>query len=187
MRRNTRLPELLAPAGDFEALLAAVEAGADAIYIGGRSFSARAFAKNFDLDEISLAVKYTHLHGVRLYVTINTLVYDKVNILSVAECLYNIFYRLNIFPTMIQIPNESIFAAAMVGPMGRSKRSADKNPARAQTADRAQERSTTPRKLLISRIAERAGKITSAEISREPTSFIAITIITAVTEAMRIL
>ena len=77
MRRNTRLPELLAPAGDFEALLAAVSAGADAIYIGGRSFSARAFAKNFDLDEISLAVKYTHLHGVKLYVTINTLVYDK--------------------------------------------------------------------------------------------------------------
>ena len=77
MRRNTRLPELLAPAGDFEALLAAVKAGADAIYIGGRSFSARAFAKNFDLDEISLAVKYTHLHGVKLYVTINTLVYDK--------------------------------------------------------------------------------------------------------------
>lgn len=77
MRRNTRLPELLAPAGDFEALLAAVKAGADAIYIGGRSFSARAFAKNFDLDEISLAVKYTHLHGVKLYVTVNTLVYDK--------------------------------------------------------------------------------------------------------------
>ena len=77
MRRNTRLPELLAPAGDFEALIAAVKAGADAIYIGGKSFSARAFAKNFDLDEISLAVKYTHLHGVRLYVTINTLVYDK--------------------------------------------------------------------------------------------------------------
>ena len=77
MRRNTRLPELLAPAGDFEALLAAVKAGADAVYVGGRSFSARAFAKNFDLDEISLAVRYAHLHGVKLYVTVNTLVYDK--------------------------------------------------------------------------------------------------------------
>ena len=84
MRRNTRLPELLAPAGDFEALLAAVSAGADAIYIGGRSFSARAFAKNFDLDEIALAVKYTHLHGVKLYVTVNTLVYDKELPLAIA-------------------------------------------------------------------------------------------------------
>ena len=94
MRRNTRLPELLAPAGDFEALLAAVKAGADAIYIGGRSFSARAFAKNFDLDEISLAVKYTHLHGVKLYVTINTLVYDKELPLAIAYA--GELYRLGV-------------------------------------------------------------------------------------------
>ena len=94
MRRNTRLPELLAPAGDFEALLAAVSAGADAIYIGGRSFSARAFAKNFDLDEISLAVKYTHLHGVKLYVTVNTLVYDKELPLAIAYA--GELYRLGV-------------------------------------------------------------------------------------------
>jgi len=77
MRRKTKLPELLAPAGDFESLYAAVEGGADAVYVGGKVFGARAFAKNFDIDELSRAVLYCHVHGVRLYVTVNTLVYDK--------------------------------------------------------------------------------------------------------------
>jgi len=77
MRRKTKLPELLAPAGSFECLLAAVEAGADAVYLGGRRFGARAFAKNFDIDELSRAVSYCHLHGRRLYVTLNTLIEDK--------------------------------------------------------------------------------------------------------------
>ena len=77
MRRESALPELLAPAGSFECLLAAVEAGADAVYVGGLRFGARAFAKNFDLDELSRAVVYCHLHGVRLYVTVNTLVEDR--------------------------------------------------------------------------------------------------------------
>ena len=77
MKRKTTLPELLSPAGDFEALLAAVAGGADAVYIGGKSFSARAFAKNFELDEIREAVRYCHIHGVKLYVTLNTLIYDK--------------------------------------------------------------------------------------------------------------
>ena len=78
MRRKERLPELLAPAGDMACLRAAVLGGADAVYVGGKSFGARAFAKNFDIDELREAVRYTHLHGVRLYVTVNTLVYDKV-------------------------------------------------------------------------------------------------------------
>ena len=77
MRRKSDLPELLAPAGDFEALLAAVSAGADAVYLGGRAFGARAYAKNFDLDEIERAVEYCHLHGVKLYVTVNTLIFDR--------------------------------------------------------------------------------------------------------------
>lgn len=77
MRRNERLPELLAPAGDMACLRAAVCGGADAIYVGGKSFGARAYAKNFDIDELRLAVRYTHLHGVKLYVTVNTLVYDR--------------------------------------------------------------------------------------------------------------
>ena len=77
MRRKGALPELLSPAGDFEALVAAVKGGADAVYIGGKSFSARAFAKNFDMDEIRRAVRYCRLRGVKLYVTLNTLIYDK--------------------------------------------------------------------------------------------------------------
>ena len=76
MRRKDNLPELLAPAGDFECLVAAVKGGADAVYIGGKLFSARAYARNFDLDEIKKAVSYCHLHGVKLYVTMNILLYD---------------------------------------------------------------------------------------------------------------
>ncbi len=77
MKRNQKLPELLAPAGDADAFLAAVAAGADAIYIGGEHFGARAFAKNFSRDEMSFFVKYAHFFGVRVYVTLNTLIYDK--------------------------------------------------------------------------------------------------------------
>lgn len=77
MRRTTALPELLSPAGNFEALIAAIEAGADAVYLGGKSFGARAFAENFDINELTRAVEYAHLFGVKLFVTVNTLVYDK--------------------------------------------------------------------------------------------------------------
>ena len=77
MRRKSTLPELLAPAGDMRALIAAVEAGADAVYVGGKAFGARAYAKNFDIDELSHAVEYCHLFGVKLYVTVNTLVFDR--------------------------------------------------------------------------------------------------------------
>ena len=77
MRRKKPLPELLAPAGDMQCLYAAVEAGADAVYVGGKAFGARAYAKNFDKEELCFAVEYCHLHGVKLYVTVNTLVYDR--------------------------------------------------------------------------------------------------------------
>lgn len=77
MKRKNKLPELLSPAGSFECLIAAIEAGADAVYIGGKKFGARAFAKNFDIEEIERAVRYAHLHGTRIYVTLNTLVFDR--------------------------------------------------------------------------------------------------------------
>ena len=77
MRRKERLPELLAPAGSYECLVAAVAAGADAVYIGGKRFGARAYAKNFDTGELSRAVSYCRLNGVKLYVTLNTLITDK--------------------------------------------------------------------------------------------------------------
>ncbi len=77
MKRKTRLPELLAPAGNFECLIAAIKGGADAIYLGGKRFGARAYAKNFDTEEMSRAVTYAHLHGRKIYVTLNTLILDR--------------------------------------------------------------------------------------------------------------
>lgn len=68
--------ELLAPAGDMDALVAAVQNGADAVYVGGRLFGARANASNFDGEGLEGAVKYCHMHGVKLYMTVNTLVSD---------------------------------------------------------------------------------------------------------------
>jgi putative protease len=65
--------ELLAPAGTMESLYAAVQAGADAVYLGGNKFSARAYASNFDDEGMARAVEYCHLYGVKIYVTINTL------------------------------------------------------------------------------------------------------------------
>ena len=92
MYRKNTLPELLAPAGDMECLYAAVAAGADAIYVGGKRFGARAFAKNFDIDELALAVRYCHLQGVKLYVTLNTLIEDKemADAVEYAATLYRI-------------------------------------------------------------------------------------------------
>lgn len=69
-------PELLAPAGNMESLKAAIEAGADAIYLGGHMFGARSFAGNFSNEEIKEAVIYAHLYGVKIYVTVNTLIYE---------------------------------------------------------------------------------------------------------------
>lgn len=76
-------PELLSPAGSMESLYAAIEAGADAIYIGGKYFGARAYSKNFTLEEIEYAVNYAHLYDVKLYVAVNTLIYDD----EIDECL----------------------------------------------------------------------------------------------------
>ncbi len=68
--------ELLAPAGTWEALEAAVNAGADAVYLGGKAFGARQYANNFDRDEMVRAVSFAHLHRVRIYVTVNILIDD---------------------------------------------------------------------------------------------------------------
>jgi collagenase-like PrtC family protease len=72
-----KLPELLAPCGSYEALVAAVEGGADAVYFGGTAFNARMNAKNFDRDGIRSAVAYCHEKGVKAYITLNTQIYDR--------------------------------------------------------------------------------------------------------------
>lgn len=66
-------PEILAPAGSMDALKAAVSAGADAVYLGGSKFGARAFADNFDETALIQAIEYCHIYGVKVYLTVNTL------------------------------------------------------------------------------------------------------------------
>ena len=69
--------EILAPAGSMECLKAAVAAGADAVYTGGALFGARAYAHNLTEEELLEAIDYVHLHGKRLYLTVNTLIKDR--------------------------------------------------------------------------------------------------------------
>ena len=71
--KEKKRAELLAPAGSFASLKAAVAAGADAVYMGGARFGARAYAQNADQNEMIAAIEYAHLHGCRLYMTVNTL------------------------------------------------------------------------------------------------------------------
>ena len=66
--------ELLAPAGDYASLIAAFNAGADAVYLAGKQFGARAYAGNFEDDELLQALDYAHLHGRKIYLTLNTLI-----------------------------------------------------------------------------------------------------------------
>ena len=65
--------EVLAPAGSMESLYAAINKGADAVYLGGNKFSARAYASNFDNENMQKAIDYAHSYGVKIYVTINTI------------------------------------------------------------------------------------------------------------------
>ena len=75
-KNKIRIPELLAPAGTKEAFIAAVEAGADAIYCGGELFNARMNASNFALPELNEATCFAHKRGVKVHVTLNTLLRD---------------------------------------------------------------------------------------------------------------
>ncbi len=69
--------EILAPAGSYESMKAAVNAGADAVYMGGQRFGARAYADNPDNDMLLSAIDYVHLHGRKIYLTVNTLLKEK--------------------------------------------------------------------------------------------------------------
>jgi putative protease len=72
-----RKPELLAPAGSWDSLVAAVENGADAVYLGGKRLNARQSAGNFDDYEIARAIEYAHVRGARIYVTVNIMLDDR--------------------------------------------------------------------------------------------------------------
>ncbi|TDT69736.1 putative protease [Hypnocyclicus thermotrophus] len=68
--------EIVAPAGDYNKFLAAVKAGADAVYLGIKGFGARRRAKNFTFEELRTALDYAHLRGVKIYLTLNTVIKD---------------------------------------------------------------------------------------------------------------
>jgi len=84
------LPELLAPAGSPDAFRAAIAAGADAVYLSGKRFGARKFAANFSDAEIEESVSFAHARGVRVYVTVNTLIHDR-EIAATADYLIWLF------------------------------------------------------------------------------------------------
>lgn len=75
--RKRKKTELLAPAGSWESMVAAVAAGADAVYMGGTRFGARAYAQNPEDDKLREAIDYVHLHGRKLYLTVNTLLKEE--------------------------------------------------------------------------------------------------------------
>ena len=89
-KTNKKLPELLAPAGSFEALKAAIAGGADAVYFGGGDFNARINAKNFTNEELKQAVDMLHSCGRKAYITLNTLVHERelADYLRFAEFVY---------------------------------------------------------------------------------------------------
>ena len=68
--------ELLSPVGNLETLYYAIHNGADAVYLAGKRYGARKYANNFDEEELIYAIKYSHLYGVKVYVTVNTMIYQ---------------------------------------------------------------------------------------------------------------
>ncbi|GAB6172439.1 DUF3656 domain-containing protein [Paradesulfitobacterium aromaticivorans] len=99
--------ELLAPAGSFEAFKAAVENGADAVYLGGQSFNARASAANFDLDSLREAVRYAHEREVKVYVTVNILIADR-EFPEFIDYLFSL-YELGVDAVILQDPGVAAF------------------------------------------------------------------------------
>lgn len=92
--------ELLAPAGNWQAFLAAVHNGADAVYIGGKNFSARQSAENFELNEIKQAAQYAHVRGTKLYTAVNILL-DNQEIPPALDYVYDL-YRAGVDAVIVQ-------------------------------------------------------------------------------------
>jgi putative protease len=93
--------ELLAPAGSYESLIAAINAGADAVYIGGSKFGARAYANNLSEEELIKAIDFVHLHGKKLYLTINTLLKEKELTKELFDYIHNL-YRSGLDAVIVQ-------------------------------------------------------------------------------------
>ncbi len=87
-----RIPELLAPVGSMDHLKIAINAGASSVYLSGKNYGARKFAENFTLEEIEQAVNTAHMHNVKVYVTVNTLIKESEleNVINYLSKLYAI-------------------------------------------------------------------------------------------------
>ena len=118
------LEELLAPAGSYEVLVIAVNAGADAVYIAGQQYGARAYAKNFTMVEIKKAVEYAHLNGSKIHVTVNTLI-NNYEIVDVLKYLFEL-YKIGVDAVIVQdfgliwllktfIPDLEVHASTQMG------------------------------------------------------------------------
>ena len=92
--------ELLSPVGNMKTLYQAVHNGADAVYLGGKNFGARKYSANFTNDELKDAIRYAHLYNVKVYVTVNTIIYEN----EVKEFLEYIFYlhKINVDALIMQ-------------------------------------------------------------------------------------
>ena len=92
--------ELLSPSGDFESFMQALYNGADAIYLAGERFGARAYAKNFSIEELSLALSYAHSKGKKIFVTVNTII--KENEYEDAIKYLNLLYEIGVDGVILQ-------------------------------------------------------------------------------------
>ncbi|MBQ9032401.1 MAG: U32 family peptidase [Parasporobacterium sp.] len=101
-KQQFHIPEILAPAGTEGALKAAVNAGCDAVYLGGSLFSARAFAGNFDADAVVRAIEFCHLFDVKVYMTVNTLLKEQE--ISALESYMRPFCETGLDGVIIQDP-----------------------------------------------------------------------------------
>lgn len=100
LKNDGKVCELLAPAGSFAAAAAAIQSGADAVYIGGQSFSARASADNFDTEDIKRLVLYAHLRGVKVHAALNTLI--KQDEMHEALCFAASLYEAGVDALIVQ-------------------------------------------------------------------------------------
>ena len=103
--------EILAPAGSWESMAAAINAGADAVYMGGSRFGARAYADNPQEEDFLRAIDYVHLHGKKLYMTVNTLVKEEE--IGQAADFLRPYYRQGLDAAIVQ--DLGVFSLIQIG------------------------------------------------------------------------
>lgn len=156
---SMRKIELLAPAGDMTSLIAAVDAGADAVYLGVGRFNARRRAENFAEDALAEAVRYAHLRGVKVYVAINTLVRG-VELEDVAETVCEA-YRHGIDAAIVQDWGVAKIVRTLAPEMGvhaSTQMNAHNRPMLELLESKGFKRATLARELTIDEVANLAGE-----------------------------